>query len=358
MVNETAENEAIKPYVTQLFSHRMQIGDLYVMGYSGDSDQHCQTLQTSQSNEHRLFWLGYEADIPEPAKNLFAPHRKATFIGGCDFDRTMIALAEALDVWPPQFVQQPLHHVGKIFSALQPYPIVEAPDGQVHEKANADLKAFFDAKQAEAGSVFGRAFQNILDGEAPDFDPDNPSETSSSPKAQDRSDKDLQAWKLFGEALDAQNKNNFDEAGKKYAAALDIKPYMHQALNNWGLALAGQQKYAQAEEKYAAALDIKPDLHEALNNWGVALADQQKYAQAKEKFAAALDIKPDKHEALFNWACLYALKRQPDLALEKLKAAHAVHPLTQAKLDQDSDFDLIREDADFKAFRSELGTWN
>ena len=35
--------------------------------------------------------------------------------------------------------------------------------------------------------------------------------------------------------------------------------------------------FAEAGTKYAEAVRIKPDMHEAFYNWGIALADQAKF---------------------------------------------------------------------------------
>jgi len=60
--------------------------------------------------------------------------------------------------------------------------------------------------------------------------------------------------------------NLFAEAQKEFGTALEIKPEMHQALNNSGHALNRQAKtgeeedrlYALAGEKFAQAQKIKP----------------------------------------------------------------------------------------------------
>jgi Tfp pilus assembly protein PilF len=113
----------------------------------------------------------------------------------------------------------------------------------------------------------------------------------------------------------------FGQAYVKYEKALEIKPDKHEAIHSWGIALYDQAKtktgkeadelFEQACAKYEKTLEIKPDKHEALNNWGVALANQARlrtgeeadelFKQAYEKYKKALDIKPDYHEALNNW---------------------------------------------------------
>lgn len=167
----------------------------------------------------------------------------------------------------------------------------------------------------------------------------------------------------------------FTAAGEKYQAALVIKPDFHEALNNWGNSLAAQAQrktgteadslFTAAEEKYQAALAIKPDFHEALYNWGNALLAQAKqktgaeadslFTAAGEKYQAALAIKPDKHEAFFNLACLHALQNDLKGCISLLSdARNAGAGLTQAKLDADTDFNTVRLDPAFIAFRDAL----
>ena len=75
--------------------------------------------------------------------------------------------------------------------------------------------------------------------------------------------------------------------------------------------------FKDATEKYAAALKINPDLHEALNNWGVALAARARtksgaeadalFKDASENYAAALKIKPDRSRGAEQFGCITAL---------------------------------------------------
>jgi MinD-like ATPase involved in chromosome partitioning or flagellar assembly len=162
---------------------------------------------------------------------------------------------------------------------------------------------------------------------------------------------------------------------EKYEAALTIKPDLHEALMNWGTALNTHARrksgaeadalFAAAVEKYEAALAIKPDIYEALYNWGIALSEEAKrktgaeadalFATAGEKYEATLAIKPDKHEALYNLACLKALNTDVNACLAFLvRALERKDYLTQEKLDQDTDFDQIRAEPAFVAFRESL----
>ena len=167
------------------------------------------------------------------------------------------------------------------------------------------------------------------------------------------------------------------EAATKYAEALRLKPDKYQAFYNWGNALSDQAKLkgntpeadalvAEAATKYAEALRLKPDMHETFINWGTTLLELAKlkgntpkadalFAEAATKYAEALRLKPDMHEVHFNLACLAALQRDSHRAVESLKAWAQYHPgPTRQKLDQESDFDPIRANADFIDFRNTL----
>jgi len=150
---------------------------------------------------------------------------------------------------------------------------------------------------------------------------------------------------------------------------------LYQAWSNWGIALSDQARtktgaeadtlFAEAVEKYAEALRIKPDDHEAWSNWGVALSEQAKtktgaeadtlFAQAAEKYAEVLRIKPGYRKAQFNMACLYALRAAPENAVQWLhKWADGNPAATKSKIQDDDDFDPIRETETFKQFLTGL----
>ena len=167
----------------------------------------------------------------------------------------------------------------------------------------------------------------------------------------------------------------FAEAYTKFAEAVRLKPDWFDAFNNWGIALANQAKnkdgkdaddlFAEAYTKYAEAVRLKPDWHGAFTNWGVALAAQAKKTDAKDaddlfeeasaKYAQALRVEPNTQTVFFNIACLQALRARASASIEWLRRwADSAPTASRAKVDHDTDFDLIRNDPEFQGFLESL----
>jgi len=69
---------------------------------------------------------------------------------------------------------------------------------------------------------------------------------------------------------------------------------------NEGLCLAGMGKTDEAEVAYGRALGLDPRHPEALNNLGVLMFQERRYAEAREFFAAATAARPAYEDAWFN----------------------------------------------------------
>ena len=200
----------------------------------------------------------------------------------------------------------------------------------------------------------------------------------------------------------------FWEAIKKYTEAARIKPDDHAAYYNWGNALADlarlkgeEELFWEAFKKYAEAVRINPDYHEAYNNWGNTLADLAKlkgekehFQEAFKKYAEALRIKPDKHEVYKNWgiglmnlasltgdnnfleeasekllkaeeimeglgafnlACIASLRKESEKCRSWLaKAQETGHLPSLKEINEESDFNNVRNENWFKEFLSKL----
>lgn len=145
-------------------------------------------------------------------------------------------------------------------------------------------------------------------------------------------------------AFSGDNVSYLEQAIDAYAGAVRLKPDMHDALNNWGNAIAKfaeklpvtdrPAKYTEAIEKFAEAIHIKADMAESWANWGLALSKlaeilpkgerPAKFAEAAAKYAEALRIKPDMYSVYSNWATVLMhwaqLCNEPERT-EKMSAA-------------------------------------
>jgi Tfp pilus assembly protein PilF len=368
MLNNPDELERHKRSVEPLFKHAREGRTWIVCGYSGENDPLFDLIKSCDEYDHALYWIGREPDPPAHVQALLSSaHAK-----GCHYlqfagaDEFFFRLCGALGIADFPFMHRPLEHIEEILAQFVDFPSAATDSGiDLLGVAKASIEyhknAYFQASAQEAADqkIYELVASQGHAAAASAISQDTSLAAQTSPLAR--------AWLKLLEGVDL-----YEEAGRSNdpswalelyrkgselnATAVQIKPDYHEALYNWGTALAAQTQrspdadahhlWAEAGEKFAAALAIKPDLHEALYNWGNALDEQAQrspdadahrlWAEAGEKFAAALAIKPDDHEALYNWGnALYAqAQRSPDAdahrlwaeAGEKFAAALAIKP--------------------------------
>ena len=172
----------------------------------------------------------------------------------------------------------------------------------------------------------------------------------------------LSDWAKTKSASEADE--GYNNAFKKYQKAIDYKSDYYQAYCNWGTALSDLAKKKNggetekliddAIEKYQKSIEYKPDFHGAYYNWGVALSDLAKiksgseaeelYEKAFEKFQQAIKHGGDS----YNLACLYALRNRKEEALKYLDLTLSRGEVSVEFVEEDNDWDALRDDPDFK----------
>jgi Plant specific mitochondrial import receptor subunit TOM20 len=316
MKNSAEETEKQANEIAPLLKGTLDDFGLLVIGYSGDSDKVFPKLVESYNNQQQLWWCEHK-DIEQSnrVKTLLdkSPD-SAEYLRGVDFDDFMIDLAQELKCFPPTLFTDPAQHLlDDIAPILPPPEELQSAKGLLE-----DLKEKLGTWRVDPASIESRLRLLVLQGEYE-------AAIALQNYAKDEGSKNQIAWANIMQGNEqlalAQFKSDealLREAMSKYEAALAIKPDSHEALYNWGVALAALARaknndeplFREAMSKYEAALAIKPDKHEALSNWGVALSalaraknnDEPLFREAMSKYEAALAIKPDKHEALRNWA--------------------------------------------------------
>src|ERR1022692_3312124 len=161
----------------------------------------------------------------------------------------------------------------------------------------------------------------------------------------------------------------FEEAGRKFAEALRLKPDFPEVLGNWGNGLYNQAKTKAGEEadrlfeeagrKYAEALRLEPDHPEALGNWGHALYDQAKTKDGEEADRlfneAGRKLAEHVGRGAYNLACSHARTGDTRGAVRQLQVCESVgERLSRAKIAAEKDFDHIRNQPEFVSFVESL----
>lgn len=192
---------------------------------------------------------------------------------------------------------------------------------------------------------------------------------------------EAEAWLDWADSLDTKDNQKsgdpaaFQSMDDKYRKATTLNSNDSRFFHNWGVALGkwakqiqgeeAEQLFQQATEKYEQGSALDPKNTRLLRKWGADLAywanrkqgeeRERLFLQAEEKFTQALAIKADDSATLFNIACLAGLRGQVAETVQALQRWKAVKPeALRVELDSDSDFDLVRDSAEFQAFRNSL----
>ncbi|MDM8215506.1 hypothetical protein QUW15_04945 [Desulfovibrio piger] len=124
--------------------------------------------------------------------------------------------------------------------------------------------------------------------------------------------------------------------------------------------------FNEAKDKYLKATKAEPNNANSWYNWGVLCASRGKaasdadtrehwYAEAEKKIARALAIAPHNAAIWFNKACLASLRQDVKACLDALEQWRKYAPApSAAKLDNDTDFDNVRDTPEFQEFRKKL----
>jgi tetratricopeptide (TPR) repeat protein len=345
LLNSPEEVKSLKSFIAPIFKDLAQARPWIVIGYSGDNDPVFDCLAEIECFDFNLYWVGYENHKPgdHVFDRLFSDNKQAYWVPEYNADSFFIELANKLKHPAPKLISEPFSHVKDLLDELvTDYPI-PGQDG---------VKNVLEATLLQ----IDRAINRYEKGEIPDITEEAEKEEEITRLAMEANDLlisgDYQeviarmpddpakitgdivepvAWAYLMKGLDLKNQALtkigeqadvlFYQAGEYCRQALEIKPDMHEALNNWGIVLSDQANtksgeladklYNLAYQKYQQALEINPDDYGVYSNWGLTLTHHSRTKpghQADEllklafkKFQKTLKIKPDYHIALNNW---------------------------------------------------------
>jgi tetratricopeptide (TPR) repeat protein len=158
-----------------------------------------------------------------------------------------------------------------------------------------------------------------------------------------------------------------DNAKKNYERALKLKSDYAEALNNLGTVYYAQKSYRRAIGYYRRALKINPQSASIYSNLGTAFFARKKYQEATDAYQEALMIDPQVFETKSNYGTLlqdrnveerakfhyylakmYAKTGRNDLALQYVRKALEEGFKEKNKLNEDPEFQALRDLPEFK----------
>lgn len=314
-IDETkAHAEKLRPLLSDSLRNHLTV----VAGYSGEADAAFSVMVDSYDSNNNLIWLGHEAD-PKPHLRLLVEQPYACYIGGCDFDQTMIEIAQGLGCWPIPLIENPPKHTLSLLELLPPFPVGSEQLAYVLGDTKKRLLTSSDEWKLNRTNAEKLA-EDLISGHDGNLEIDV---SLMEPEAID-----LAALRLFslgnkradeaGLLTGDMKTKKLAEAGEGFARALELRPEMLEALCNWGnilsleaSTLSGKQrskKILDAKEKYLRALELEPADSEVLYNLGLVLEQEaedlkgvrrtRKLIEAHQRYQSSLAVSPNDFETL------------------------------------------------------------
>ena len=158
-----------------------------------------------------------------------------------------------------------------------------------------------------------------------------------------------------------------DNARKSYEQAIRLKPDYAEAINNLGTVYYARKSFGRAIRYYQRALKYAPNSASIYSNLGTAYFARKKYKEAMETYQTALKLDPNVFENHgsygvlleersveerakfhFHLAKLYAQAGRNELAFQYLRKALEEGFKDKKKMEEDPDFQAMRDLPEFK----------
>jgi tetratricopeptide (TPR) repeat protein len=158
-----------------------------------------------------------------------------------------------------------------------------------------------------------------------------------------------------------------ENARKSYEQAIRLKPDYAEAINNIGTVYYARKSFGRATRYYQRALKYTPKSASIYSNLGTAYFARKKYKEAMEIYQTALKLDPNVFENHgsygvlleersveerakfhFHLAKLYAQAGRNELALQYLRKALEEGFKDKKKMEEDADFQAMRDLPEFK----------
>jgi tetratricopeptide (TPR) repeat protein len=139
----------------------------------------------------------------------------------------------------------------------------------------------------------------------------------------------------------------FELALVDYDKAIELNPAHAAIYSGRGVIYAILNKHERAIEDFNKAIELNAEYKEVYSNRGASYADLGEHERALEDYEKAIELKLEVPAVYYNKACSYALLGKKKKTLECLKVALTKDKSYCRLLQDNSDFDGIREEKAF-----------
>ncbi|MEH3109695.1 MAG: hypothetical protein PGN22_06265 [Agrobacterium cavarae] len=327
LMNSQEETDAHKEVLRPLLADSLRNHLTVVIGYSGEADAAFKIIEEEYNSHLNLIWLGYEPE-PKPHLATLLAKKYAFYVGGCDFDRTMIDIAEMLGCWPPEVIKNPPQHILTELTEVSQYPV--EPEIGLDLLTSTRRRLEESAVEWETGKDSeAKAQEALISGTVPDAA--GPSEHSTDDERQAiawgkiRKANDLVKQALMAETYD-ELLDTLESSVPLFQEAMSFAPDLVQSYQ--GLAgvlinkarrlegIARDDALDQAENNLNVALGLEPDNSLSLRMLGHTLDQRSRFAEpdarpilldkAQLTFEKLLFVDPEGERALEAYATFLA----------------------------------------------------
>ena len=377
-LNDEHETQNHANNMTNFIAQTLNTSPVIVAGYSGFNDGFFEQIDKHYCGEQRLFWVGYDNEIPEHLQDFFKKYSNhAYYIGGQDADDFFVSLMQNLEC-SPEFFTKHAQHTIEVLDEVTNFPIPNTDDKidilsdlrqQMVELGKQTLSFSAELSNFMMKGKYNEVISAIEEEIDKNLVNNNTSTISEEIKY-------MYAWAQINQAnkdwlelnsndLDIK-KDTLEPIFTRFEKAEKLQPNMHEIHIDWGLILYDVadltqdiETYKQSIAKFEKADKIQPlyFYNKLLLGTGfLRLAELEKDSsynqQALEKLLIAEELES---KDVYNLACAYIRLDKIEEAKIKLMTCKANKTLPhKSHLLEDPDLVSLHQDLWFKDFISDL----
>ena len=157
-----------------------------------------------------------------------------------------------------------------------------------------------------------------------------------------------EAWAYDQRSQAYRMLEQYDNAISDLTIAIELEPEFARPYAQRGFVYCILEQYDQSISDYTKAIELDPEYAWAYEERGIAYNKVEQYDQAVLDFTRAIELDPDDYGTQYNLACAYALLGDARSAIEALELAVSLGYSNLAWMEEDSDFDQIRDESAFQ----------